>query len=595
MSKKIREKAVAFIVVRLNSSRLPGKHLRSIGNRSLLSWLTGHLHACLELDEIVIATTAEAVNAPLRRFARQNNLSYFSYKGEINQVTTRLVCAAERYSADICLLISGDCPLLHAPLIDSLVARLREDPQADTVKVDIQQGMMSALQGVQVARRRAWQLAEELSDRPEHKEHHFPAIALYPDKFCFTPYRLASEFSGQDLRLSVDTMADLTFMNQLYKELTSNKKPFTLPEVISLLEAKPELKNINAHVHQRALVETIYTVLIIIDSGDGFGFGHLRRCMELGLQITERLSWLVIFVVDDPFAYTLLTENGFTVFWGAMGRPPRNNSNEDIQSFQKTLKYDLVIIDIASRPVHQNWKRNFLQDVPTVIIDKTEDWTLTSDVLIIPGVTCPVAHETWTLLDHPPLLQGKEFIIIRREIHKAGTKKIKKDIDLLIYHGTDEPVDWLEDLCHLKELTVMLVTGTSEQFPDLLARSRVYLSHFGYSFYEALFLKAYPLAWSFSCKQDEDVRLFYQRFSLDLPLIPRNDKGKNRVIDFVRRVYENVPDPKRKQQNIYTNHSERISPPPYASLQLPALQITDGTPTIIHAIKDLIHHPKKTV
>ncbi len=588
MKNNVREKAVAFIVVRLSSSRLPGKHFRTIGNKSLLSWLTGHLQSCQEVDEIVIATVAEAVNEPLREFARENNLSCFWYEGEVDHVTTRLVRAAEQYNADICLLISGDCPLLHPPLIDSLVSCLRDNPDADIVNVDFEPGKTAALQGVQVARRRAWELAEELSESPEHKEHHFPVIAHHPDKFFFVPYRLDPGFTGQDLRLSVDTMADLDFMNQLHRELTAENKPFRLPEVLALLEAKPELKEINAHVHQRALVETIYTILIVIDSGQDFGFGHLRRCMELGMQITERLGWPVVFVVDDSFAHTLLTKKGFSVYWGAVGRPPRNNDHGAIQTFQKTSRYDAVIIDIANREIDQDWKQNFLKNIPMVIMDKTEDWTLTSDVLIVPGVTCPVSNATWSAVDHPLLLQGKEFIIIRREIRQVRAKNIKKDIDLLIYQGTEDPIDRLEDPGHLNSLTVEIVTGTAEHFPELLARSKVYLSHFGYSFYEALFLNTLPLTWSLSGEADTDVQVFNQEFSFDFPVITPDSGGMNQLCNIIKGINERTNNQKQTRQNMEPTNSEKTSnkssPFPFSR----RVDITDGTPNIIAAIKKLM-------
>ena len=91
-------------------------------------------------------------------------------------------------------------------------------------------------------------------------------------------------------RLSVDTLADLDFMNALYDELDKRNLPFDLPDVVSLLKERPDLKEINAHVHQRRLVENIKKVLFVVDAGGEYGFGHLMRCMELARQITERLG-----------------------------------------------------------------------------------------------------------------------------------------------------------------------------------------------------------------------------------------------------------------------------------------------------------------
>ena len=115
------EKTVAFIVARLSSSRMAGKHFCRIGNKAMILWIIDQLKTCKEIDEIVIATVAEPGNKPLRELAGKENISCFWYEGEIDHVTTRLCAAAEHHNADICLLISGDCPLIYGTAIDILL------------------------------------------------------------------------------------------------------------------------------------------------------------------------------------------------------------------------------------------------------------------------------------------------------------------------------------------------------------------------------------------------------------------------------------------------------------------------------------------
>ena len=52
-------KVVAFVPVRLSSSRLPEKHLKYIGDKKLLEWNLLSLLESKEIDEIVIATCKE--------------------------------------------------------------------------------------------------------------------------------------------------------------------------------------------------------------------------------------------------------------------------------------------------------------------------------------------------------------------------------------------------------------------------------------------------------------------------------------------------------------------------------------------------------
>ena len=125
-----------------------------------------------------------AENRPLQEFAEKNGIACFWYEGAVDHVTTRLRRAAEVYNADICVLVSGDCPLIHAPAIDQMIRSLKENPDSDTVRLSADaHGRPPALQGIVVGRKKAWQLADDLADRPELKEHQFPVIGLRPELF----------------------------------------------------------------------------------------------------------------------------------------------------------------------------------------------------------------------------------------------------------------------------------------------------------------------------------------------------------------------------------------------------------------------------
>ena len=123
----------------------------------MISWIIEQLRLSQEVDEIVITTVAEEANRPLQKWAVEEKLPCFWYEGEVNHVTTRLRKAAEQYGADICILVSGDCPLIYAPLIDTLVRALKNDANTDIVRpVPVIQEKPLALQGVSLARIRAW-------------------------------------------------------------------------------------------------------------------------------------------------------------------------------------------------------------------------------------------------------------------------------------------------------------------------------------------------------------------------------------------------------------------------------------------------------
>lgn len=520
------EKTVAFLVARLNSSRMPAKHFRRIGARTVIEWIVDQLKSCAELDEIVLTTVAERGNEPLRDFAEREKISCYWYDGQADHVTTRLYKAAVYYDAKICVLVSGDCPLIYGPAIDLLLQSFKRNRQAGVLQVDTLNGSdPPALYGVEIARLEAWEKAEQLSDRPELKEHHFPAIGLHPEQFkihkCALPRHLYAPFH----RLFVDTWADLEFLNRVNTELTQVGKKFHLPEVLELLATKQELRMINRHVHQRRLIEDIKKVLMIIDAGGEFGYGHLMRSLELALQIVERLSWPVMFLVDDSYAGKMIEDRGMKVVYGAFqrvfGDPSRNmaaqNSLSDIE------EYDLVILDIAKRPITSTWKEEFPPNIPVVVVDKLVEWTYAADLVIIPGVTASRENVVeWMCRkgnSDARIFSDVRYVIIRREIRYAKELKPIKDIDLLVYSHDSEQISGLMKMIGENNLNIHVVDGRADSFPGLLARSRFFAGQFGYSFYEALYLDCLPLTINGNEQSMEDSALFYASFGIAKPVL----------------------------------------------------------------------------
>jgi len=522
-----KERTVAFIVVRLSSSRFPAKQLRTIGDRSVLYWILDRLSQSREIDEIVIATVAEAANEPLREVARQRGVDCFWYQGEVDHVTTRLRRAAEHFAADICVMVSGDCPLVHAPAIDQMVVCLKNAPEADIVRVlsDVN-NRPPALEGVLVARQQAWQLADDLANRPELKEHQFPVIGMQPESFPAVEVTLAENLCMPRHRLSLDTWADLEFLNRVHDTLVQQDKRFELPQVVRLLEERPELKKINSHVHQRGLVEDIKRVLFVIDAGKEYGYGHLMRSLELALQIVESLGWPVSFVIDDEKAVSLVDDHGLRTIWGAFARVESNRQNNagNLKLEEILLDFDLLLLDIFDqRGPAPGWRSKLSPRIPTVVMENLQPWANEADLIILPNLIGNKKAKAGYLTSRPPgepdqpqstrIIGGRNYLILRRDIRRAGNGHAK-DIDLLVYLHDQNVKNDIAALTGELTINTEIVNGFDPRFPDLLARSKLFLSGFGISFNEALSLKTLPICWPDSSAHRTDAERFYHELNI---------------------------------------------------------------------------------
>jgi spore coat polysaccharide biosynthesis protein SpsF len=549
-----RERAVAFVVARLSSSRLEAKHLQQIGERRLIEWIFYQLNNVQDVDQVVIATVDEPASEPLKQLAEEHGLHCFCYQGDVDHVTTRLRTAAEKYDADICLLISGDCPLIHGPAIDILLQQFRQNQDADYMVTEPNRsGEHPVSEGVGIFRRRAWQRGDDLSDRPELKEHQFPIIFQRPDLFQAATCHLGDQYCFPHHRFSVDTQADFEFMRRLHRELTEKGQPFALPDALRLLRCSPELLKINQHVHQRQLVEDVKQVLCVIDSGGPYGYGHLMRSLELADQITERLSWPVTFMTDDSHAQQILEQRGLRYHHGALGRPTTAGRAED-----KLADYDICLLDLAARPLTDVWRTQLPQQARLVAIDSFAEWTSLADLVVIPGVT---AAELDEYAEQRTVIKGADYIILRRAIRDALPLSEAKEIDVLCYAHQPERKQVIEALCERHGWSCRVVDGQVEEFPQLLAAARVFVSNFGYSFYEALALGASPVAWPLSEQHSADARLFYRRLQLQAAVVDNEQEFEDKLEAALSRI-DTLP------------------------------QLDDGTPRIVAALAKLVAESK---
>lgn len=537
-----RERAVAFVVARLTSSRLPGKQLREIGGISILQRSLTELAACTELEQVVIATVDEPGNRPLRDLAAQRGWELFWYAGDVDDVVGRLRQAAEAYDAALPVLVSGDCPLPHAPSVDALVRALRAAPAAGFVRVmPNAAGEVALLEGVMVARLWAWRQADAESDSTALRAHFFPVMYRAPQRFAALDSVLDGAVHGPRHRMSVDTWADLEFMQTLHAHLAAAGRPFVLPEVVRLLRARPALRDINRHVHQRRLVETLHEVLLVVDAGGDFGYGHFMRCRELAGQVVERLSWPVTFLLDDARAVRMALDCGFRVAWGALGRAARGGPPPDaaVDPGCDLARFGMALVDItARRSLPPGWRSALGDGQPVVVVDRADAMAAEADLVVFPGVAGRRHAEGVEL---PPLVAGLDHAIVRREVRRHQGIHVTRDIDLLVYLYDVRHKAVLQEAARRRGWRMAVPDGFDDDFAGLLARSRVFVSGYGQSFYEALALGSVPVAWPLSPAHRSDAVAFYAACGLPATLIERAADAEEVVAGVLSQAHRHLP------------------------------------------------------
>jgi 3-deoxy-manno-octulosonate cytidylyltransferase (CMP-KDO synthetase) len=132
MSSPLKIRVAGVIPARLNSERLPGKVLRPLAGKAMLHHVYDAARSCSLLDELWVATDAEAV----REYCVAHHIPVLMTAGAHRSGTERIREAMEKIPADVFLNLQGDEPLLTATHVQQLIAPFLSDPsvQVTTLK-----------------------------------------------------------------------------------------------------------------------------------------------------------------------------------------------------------------------------------------------------------------------------------------------------------------------------------------------------------------------------------------------------------------------------------------------------------------------------
>lgn len=152
----LHNKTIGVVGARLNSSRLPGKHLLDLADKPLIERIFERLELTPELDHIILATTADEYNQPLIKWALDTNRKVFAYDGDVNDLTARVNAVAQMYDAEIIAFFCGDSPLIEPDAVSRILRTYAKSPDADAVAFQRKEGFDYVYGGIQIYRRKIW-------------------------------------------------------------------------------------------------------------------------------------------------------------------------------------------------------------------------------------------------------------------------------------------------------------------------------------------------------------------------------------------------------------------------------------------------------
>ncbi len=229
-------KTAIFISVRNKSTRLPGKALLQIKGRTMIEHLIDRLKLAKLPNLIVLCTSTNSQDDSLAEIAEKNSIEYF--RGSEDDVLYRYLKAGDKFNVDFAVIALGDATFVDPEYIDKTIEFFKET-DADFIKIpELPIGTFTYGLKIEAVRKVC-----EMKDATDTE--------VWGGYFAHQGFDVRDlkveekELRHPEIRLVVDYPDDFELIKEIYKRLYQEDKIISLKEVTELLEAHPELLEIN--------------------------------------------------------------------------------------------------------------------------------------------------------------------------------------------------------------------------------------------------------------------------------------------------------------------------------------------------------------
>jgi len=233
-----------LITARLKSKRLPLKLLKDLNGFSIIDRVIQRAKLVKECDDIILCTSENNQDLPLIRTAQDNKIFYFN--GDEDDVLSRLLKAANLFNLDFAVCMTADNPLFSINYANRISDIVRQSKNLDYIYTDdLPIGLN--VYGVSINA-----LDTICSFKEELDTEIWGPLINRPDIFSVMKLDVDSSDIPHIKRLTVDERLDYEMIKIIFESFPKNHL-ITEPDIINLLNDRPEIKLINKTIKQRSL------------------------------------------------------------------------------------------------------------------------------------------------------------------------------------------------------------------------------------------------------------------------------------------------------------------------------------------------------
>ena len=246
-----------IVQARMGSTRLPGKVLKPVGDKTLIQVMLERLQQANLVGKIVVATTNNSNDDVIQLECSRLNVDCF--RGSEHNLFERHYQCALAYGANVILKIPSDCPLIDPSIVDKGI-EFFQNSDFDYIS-NLHPESYPDGQDVEVFSFQALEKARQFVKFDHELEHTTPIFWLNPHQFKISNFSVDEDLS-RVYRIVVDYLEDYLIVKKIYETLAPQSSFFSVSEIICFLRENPAVALIN----QMHIGKNWYTNLIDHDS-----------------------------------------------------------------------------------------------------------------------------------------------------------------------------------------------------------------------------------------------------------------------------------------------------------------------------------------
>jgi spore coat polysaccharide biosynthesis protein SpsF len=220
------------ILSRYNSSRLPGKALRPMLGKVILTYILERLLQVVPAENIVLATSEEASDDPIATFAKASGMK--CYRGSLENVAQRFYEAAAAQGWEYATRINGDNIFVDTEVLREMIA-LAETGQYDFVS-NVKGRTFPKGMSVEIVRVKHYaSLLSTIFASPQYREH--VTLYLYEHDVGRTYFYYLNESlpEASGIQLALDTQEDWDRTLQIMQQFTAPHWTYNMKDILTII------------------------------------------------------------------------------------------------------------------------------------------------------------------------------------------------------------------------------------------------------------------------------------------------------------------------------------------------------------------------